>query len=161
MVMMANIKRIITGLIVSVAIVGIVPFAVTSAQPSAPASPASGTNSTGNQCGNGSIFPTWYDGLCENGRIKSPAQMSGSNTGEKLGRWIGTIALNIVAILLMVVGFVSLGFIIVGGFKYMTQGDNSSGVSAAKKTITNAVVGLILSIMSVAIVKFIAGAVGG
>jgi len=37
----------------------------------------------------------------------------------------------------------------------MTQGDNSSGTVAARKTIQNAIIGLVLSIMSVAIIKFV------
>ena len=107
------------------------------------------------------FFPRWYDGLCDSGgNIISPNKMSASGTGNKLGAWITVIALNIVSMLLYAVGYVSLGFIIFGGFKYMTSGDNSSGTAAARKTILNAVIGLVLSIMSVAIVKFIAGAVG-
>lgn len=122
------------------------------------------------QCDDGTVtfFPRWYDGLCENGTIKSPnagAEKSSSGSAEStannLGGWIATIALNVVAMLLYAVGYVSLGFIIFGGFKYMISGDNSSGTQAAKKTITNAVIGLVLSIMAVAIVRFVAAAVGG
>lgn len=106
------------------------------------------------------FLPRWYEGLCKtpDGKtLLSPADMSGANTGEKLGRWLSVIGLNIVTIILYIVGYVSLFFIIWGGFKYMTQGDNSSGTVAARKTIQNAIIGLVLSIMSVAIVQFIVG----
>ena len=98
-------------------------------------------------------FPHWYDGICEGGKIKSPNEVGG------IGKFVTVIALNIVTILLMVVGYVSLAFIIWGGFKYMYSGDNASGTAAARKTILNAVIGLVLSIMSVAIVKVVAGAI--
>lgn len=99
-------------------------------------------------------FPHWYDnGLCKDGKIVSPNEVGG------IPKFVTIIAANIVTIMLMVVGYVSLAFIIWGGFKYMYSGDNASGTSAAKKTILNAVIGLILSIMSVAIVKVIAGAI--
>ncbi|MFZ1360799.1 MAG: hypothetical protein WAS27_02120 [Candidatus Saccharimonadales bacterium] len=104
-------------------------------------------------CGKSSMFlPTWYDGLCENGNIKSP--------GDDMKGFLSKIAMNIVTIILTIVGYVSLGFIIWGGFKYMISGDNASGISAAKTTILNAIIGLVLSIMSVAIVKLIADSIG-
>lgn len=106
------------------------------------------------------LLPRWYDGLCKNGtdKIESPVS-GGGDTGTQLGTFLAKIAMNIVTIILYIVGYVSLIFIIVGGFKYMTGGDNSSGTVAARKTIQNAVIGLILSIASVAIVKFVAGVV--
>ena len=107
------------------------------------------------------LFPAWYDGLlCKDGNIKSPADTSlGSDTGKQFGTWLTIIAMNIVRMLLYIVGYVSLIFIIWGGFKYMTQGDNSSGTVAARKTIQNAIIGLVISIMSIAIVQFIAGSI--
>lgn len=110
------------------------------------------------------FFPAWYDGLlCPAKGDRGPTVMSpgddylGSDTSARLGKWVSIIAMNIVTMILYVVGYVSLGFIIYGGFKYMTSGDSSSGTLAARKTITNAVIGLVLSIMSVSIVTFIAG----
>jgi hypothetical protein len=152
--MITKIKKLLLGFMM--------PVLAVSAAIAPPASAAA--------CDTGSLtfFPRWYDGLCDGkGNIKSPQQMSGGSgdaagqTANKLGAWVTIIALNIVAMLLYAVGYVSLGFIIYGGFKYMTSGDNSSGTAAARKTILNAVIGLILSIMAVAIVNFVAGAVGG
>lgn len=130
------------------------------------AMPAAAATQSDN-CNTGvSFFPRWYDGLCKNGEILSPNQVGSSGSGTEktagnLGTWITIIALNIVSMLLYAVGYTSLGFIIYGGFKYMTSGDNSSGQAAARKTILNAVIGLVLSIMAVAIVKFVADAVAG
>lgn len=103
-------------------------------------------------CETGVVFPHWYDGgICEgDGTIKSPNATGG------LPKFLTIIAMNLVAMLLYVVGYVSLIFIIVGGYKYMISGDNANGTSSAKKTILNAVVGLIISIFAVAIVKFVA-----
>ena len=151
--MITKIKRIIIGFMIAATPL----FAVSSfvlATPVAAAGPGG--------CPANFVFPTWYEGLCDDkGNVKSPADMPGSDTAGKLGGWLTRIALNIVQILLYVVGYVSIGYIIFGGFKYMTQGDNASGTAAARKTIQNAVIGLVLSIMSVAIVKFVAGTIGG
>lgn len=121
-------------------------------------------------CANQTFFlPKWYDGLCDSqtGRIMSPvALQSGASEDQNadttktgLSTFISKIAMNIVTILLTIVGYVSLGFIIWGGFKYMISGDSANGTSAAKKTILNAIIGLILSIMSVAIVKVVGDAI--
>ena len=115
------------------------------------------------KCSTGaSIFPAWYDnGLCKDGQIVPPNAFDKNDSAKSFGTWITILSLNIVSMLLVAVGYITLGFIIFGGFKYITSGDNASGTAAARKTITNAVIGLVLSIMSVAIVRFIAGAVGG
>lgn len=160
--MKANIKHF--ALTIGMLAAALVPSGAAFAQ-SAPA-PGSGA---GDKCNQGvSFLPRWYDGICDpnTGNITSPNDLNKAgggagdktqNTADNFGKWLSIIALNIVEILLFMVGYVSLGFIIFGGFKFMTSGDNSSGTQAARKTITNAVIGLLLSIMSVAIVNFVSG----
>ncbi len=115
-------------------------------------------------CGDANfLLPKWYDNLCNaDGSIKSPAPQGGKSaddTAKSLGSWILVIAMNLVKMLLVVVGYVAIGGIIYGGFKYMTQGDNASGTAGARKTIQNAVIGLVISILSVAIINFVTGAI--
>lgn len=98
-------------------------------------------------------FPAWYDGLVDGScNIESP-----SNKGISL--FVRTIALNIVEMILQLVGYISVGFIIYGGYKYMISAGSSDGISKAKKTIMNAIIGLLLSIFAVAIVNLISGAI--
>lgn len=118
------------------------------------------------QCSNQSVlFPQWFDGLCKNGNtIMSPRELGGGGggaqgTADYLSKWIGIIAANIAKMLLTVVGYVSLGFIIWGGFKYMINGDNSNGTVAARKTIQNAVIGLVISIAAIGIINFVTQAI--
>lgn len=110
------------------------------------------------QCKRGSFlaFPRWYDGLCKDGKIQAISSTNASGDGS-LGGMIWKIVLNIIAMMLHVVGYVSLGFIIWGGIKFIISGDNANGVASARKTILNAVIGLVISIMSTAIVNVIAG----
>ncbi len=103
------------------------------------------------------LLPPWYNNLTESDgsggtKIKSPS-------GDIKG-WLSTLVLNLITDLLYITGYVSLGFIIWGGFKFMINGDNSSGVAAARKTIQNAVIGLVISIFAVAIVSALSGAFG-
>lgn len=135
--------------------------------PPSTAQAQTGGSTPGAACAKNPLFPQWYDDLCtvENGsvKIKSPNDFKNGKTAEATGRGIGTwllvIVMNVVKTLLTVVGYVALGFVIWGGFKYMTQGDNATGTAGARKTIQNAVIGLVISIMSVAIINFITSAV--
>lgn len=97
-------------------------------------------------------MPAWYRGVAKeaNGSCQVQVEAAGG-----LKQFIWTIAFNIVEIMLNIVAYVAVGFIIYGGFKYMISAGNESGISNAKKTIMNAVVGLLISIMSIGIVNFV------
>ncbi len=150
--MIQTVKRLFLGL-----------FVVSSlALASAATVPPQTALAAGTECQGGtSIFPRWYDGLCENGKIKQPkpAGNKTEDTQNALGGFVAIIAMNVVSMILTVVGYVSLAFIIYGGIKYITSGDDSSGIAAGKKIITNAIIGLIISIASVALVKFVVAAI--
>ena len=75
--------------------------------------------------------------------------------GLHVGYWL--IALGVIDILLRVSGMVAIWYIIYGGFKYiMSQGDPENTKNALR-TITNALIGLIIVTVSVALVAFVAG----
>jgi hypothetical protein len=98
-------------------------------------------------------FPAWFKGLTnDNCDIINPGETKGGLSG-----FTWRIALNVVEAGLQLVGYVSVGFIIAGGFKYMTSTGSSDGMAKARTTILNAVIGLGISIFSVAIVNLIAG----
>jgi hypothetical protein len=99
-------------------------------------------------------FPAWYKGLTTGDcSVKSPKEAGG------LPKFIWTIVLNVIEMTLQIVGYLAAGFIIRGGFKYMTALGEAAEVAKAKKIIMDAVIGLVLSIMSVGIVNLIAGAI--
>lgn len=67
----------------------------------------------------------------------------------------GALAQTITNLLLSIAGIVSVLFIIVGGIMYATSAGNDSQVQKAKSTITNAIIGLVISVLSFAIVNFL------
>ena len=109
------------------------------------------------------LFPKWHRGLSEtkgSGKdatceVKSPASVGG------LSKFIWTIALNVIEMALVAVGYISVGFIIWGGFQYMLVATSPDRIVAARKTIINAVVGLVLSFFSVVIVNVIGNGIQG
>lgn len=64
----------------------------------------------------------------------------------------------IINTLLIVLGMIAVVMIVIGGIRYTTSNGDSSAIKGAKDTILYAVVGLIVAIMSYAIVNFVVGA---
>lgn len=101
-------------------------------------------------------FPPWYRGLTGTHpqcNIKSPTELGGIST------FIWKIGLNVLEIMLQLVGYVAVGYIIFGGYKYMTSVGSPDGMVKARQVITNAVIGLIISLFSVVVVTLVAGSV--
>ena len=100
-------------------------------------------------------FPAWYRGILNSDcDIMAPTDAKGGLTG-----FVWTIILNVTEMLIQLVAYTSIAFIIVGGFKFMTSTGTPDGMAKARKTVTNAVIGLLISIFSVAIVNLVAGAI--
>lgn len=66
-----------------------------------------------------------------------------------------TIVGKVINIFSWVVGAVSVIMIIYGGFKYITSGGDTNGVTAAKNTILYALIGLVIVALSQVIVNFV------
>ena len=98
-------------------------------------------------------FPSWYRGLPTGpgGGIASP-----SGTGG-LSSYIWTIALNIVDMLLVAVGYLSGFMILYGGWLFIFSQGKPENAAKARMTILFAVIGLFLSIASVALITYIVG----
>ena len=68
------------------------------------------------------------------------------------------LILGVIDILLAIVGLVSVLFVIIGGFRYVTAHSNEERAADAKKTILNALIGIGLVIMSFVIVRILSNA---
>lgn len=72
---------------------------------------------------------------------------------------VNSILKLVINIFSLIVGFVSVVMIIVGGFRYITSGGEASNVSGAKNTIIYAIVGLVIVALAQFIVHFVLGQV--
>jgi cytochrome bd-type quinol oxidase subunit 2 len=59
--------------------------------------------------------------------------------------------------ILVVVGIVSVFMLIYGGLRYILSGGDSKKVTDAKNTVMYAIIGLIITILSYAIINFVIG----
>lgn len=129
-------------------IISLVMLTALSIAPLLPAPAASAASCTGKGV-QLTLLPPWYKGLqCDS---------KGAPQIKDIRASILQIVMNLIEALFYIVGYVSLGMIIWGGFKYMMFGDNSSGMEAAKKTIQNAIIGLVISIFAIVIVNVVGG----
>ncbi len=101
-------------------------------------------------------IPPWYRGLTEGNKcnIKSPDAVGG------IQQFITILALNIIEIIMVIIGYIAVFFILYGGFQFVANNGSADTVSKATKTILNAVIGLAISLSAVAILNFTFGAVG-
>lgn len=71
---------------------------------------------------------------------------------------VSDLIIRIIEILLAVAGLIAVVFLIVGGFRYITAGGNEEAAESAKKTILNAIIGIVVVILAFVIVRVISNA---
>lgn len=122
------------------------------------AAPGSATTpSAGGPCkpGVGAIefLPTWYEylpGTYRNGTCEI-------DTSDMNGTVVTLILLAIVNILMWFGSIAAVVFIVYGGFMFVTSQGEPGKLASARKTILNAVIGLIITLLASQLVKFVAG----
>lgn len=72
---------------------------------------------------------------------------------------LSAVIKKIVNVSLFILGALSVLMLIYGGFRYTTSGGKSESIVAAKNTILYAIVGLVVAMMSLAIVNFVISAI--
>jgi predicted permease len=101
--------------------------------------------------------------VCE-GTNAAVSGSAGNQTCDQGGNGkasLATIASTVVNYLSIIVGIIAVIMIIVGGFRYITSGGESSNVSGAKNTLIYAIVGLIIVALAQFIVRFVLSGAGG
>lgn len=68
---------------------------------------------------------------------------------------LGSAILGIVEVSLLLVGVLALGFIVYGGFRYMTARGDEREVEEAKNILTYSVIGIVVIGLAFAIVRFV------
>jgi len=83
---------------------------------------------------------------------------SRGNTGLPNDQRVSDLILRVINIALAVAGLVAVLFLIIGGFRYITSAGNEETAEQAKKIITNAIIGIVVIILSFVIVRVISNA---
>ncbi len=67
----------------------------------------------------------------------------------------GSLVLAVIQIFLFIVATISVLFLIIGGFRYVTAHGNEEQAEGAKKTIVHSIIGLAIVLLSFAIIAII------
>lgn len=94
------------------------------------------------------VLPTWDRGLGDCEDLAGQGSIIDQNKTK-------IIITNVTDILITIGGLVAVGFVIFGGFKYVLSSGNSEQANAARSTIINAAIGVIIVIAG----KVIVGAI--
>ena len=121
---------------------------------------------TGDPCSLGDTrilgIPTWYKylggSIDERGKCAIDLDgKAGSRDSARSGLLIGIAVLEI---MITLAGLVAVVMIFIGSFKYiLTQGE-SEKAAGARKTVINALIGLVIIIIATRVVSFIGGTLG-
>jgi hypothetical protein len=96
------------------------------------------------------------DDLCTGSNQSTAADGSVSSCDDaSTGGGVDSILKKIIQIFSVIVGFVAVVMIIVGGVKYITSGGNDGNVAGAKNTIIYAVIGLVIVALAQVLVHYV------
>lgn len=107
-------------------------------------------------------LPTWYeylnvtkDSVGDGCSIVGPP----GNSSKPDVDWsvaIGYVAIAILEILLRLASLIAVGYVIYGGFKFITAQGEPENAKAARETVQNAVIGLVIAVVAASAVNFVA-----
>ena len=99
------------------------------------------------------LKPWFYNSTSGNScDLKSPSDVGG------FGPYIWRIALNLIEDLFQITGYIAAGYIIYGGFLFITSSGSPDRAVRGRKTVFNAIIGLVIAIASVGVVNWVSGA---
>ena len=96
------------------------------------------------------------DGLNNSG-LRSYFGFSGLNSASSLSQLI----VGIVNIMLLFAGSIAVIFVIVGGYQYVTSGGNEEQAEKGRKTLVNAIIGIVIIVLAYVVINVISNLVGG
>jgi hypothetical protein len=73
---------------------------------------------------------------------------------------IGCLLANVLSVALTLIGLASFIMIIVGGFKYLAMGSNQQHAESAKKTITFAIIGIVVALSAFIVLNIVSSFTG-
>ena len=121
----------------------------------------SGGGGGGNSCNSDVNFfglDPWWAALERDSKCEiSQSNFQGDNLKGTIARIVGVVVKD----LMFVAGFVAVGFVAYGGFLMVTSAGNPGAVEKAKKTISGALIGLVIAILAYAIVMTVMKVVTG
>jgi amino acid transporter len=74
---------------------------------------------------------------------------------------INGLIITVIGLLLSVAFGLAVLFLIIGGFRYITSAGNEESAEAGRKTVINAIIGIIIIVLSYVIINVVSNTVAG
>lgn len=103
------------------------------------------------------IFVRWYAYLDGKGSGKDCKPVIGDDYVAAASK----IGLAIIDTLTRIAAVLAFGYVLYGSIKYITSQGSQNGITDAKNTITNAIIGLVIAMLAIGIIQFIGSLVSG
>lgn len=105
----------------------------------------------------GGFFTPWYAYLPskDDSTGKCVPQLPSKGSGIDVKQSVLLILVAVMELLTKLAGLIAVGYIIYGAVQYMTSQGEPQNITKAKTTITNALVGFIITVLAVALVQFL------
>lgn len=119
-----------------------------------------GTSNNANPAGSSASTTAGNQGDCPEGFVQKgplcvPNNPFGNGGGIAGNGTISGLATTIINILLGLAGIVAVFMIIIGGYQWMTARGNETQVTNGRKTLINALIGLVIVVLSFAVVQVV------
>lgn len=98
-------------------------------------------------------FRPWYADLCKDDKRGQNSEVVQPVGEEETVKFIWIIILNVLFDVFLAVGYLSLGFIIYGGYLYIVSQGDPGRAAKGQKTLTSAIIGTILTMTATVIVN--------
>lgn len=99
-------------------------------------------------------IPPWYRGLTNDEcGIVDPNTVPGA--GQGISNFVWRIVLNVIEMALVATTYLTVFFILYGGFLYITGGAIPAQLEKARKTILNAVIGLVICLAAIGLTNLV------
>lgn len=93
--------------------------------------------------------------------LNSIKQLFCSGGGPACSETLPDLIVGVINLLLLCTGGLAVLFLIIGGYFYITSGGNEEQAQRGRKTITDAIIGLVVVLLSYSIVNVIINTLGG
>jgi hypothetical protein len=95
-----------------------------------------------------------------NGLTNSGMTSLFGSTGLNSSQSLSDLIVNVIRIMLLFAGAIAVFFVIVGGYQYIASGGNEETAEKGRKTLINAIIGIIVIVLAYAIINVIVNLVG-
>jgi heme/copper-type cytochrome/quinol oxidase subunit 2 len=105
-------------------------------------------------------FLAYAQSTVSNGLQTSGLQSIFGTGGLNSSQSLSDLIANVIRVLLIFAGVIAIVFVIIGGYQYIVSGGNEETAEKGKKTLINAIIGIVVIVLAYAIINVIVNLVG-